>query len=114
MREGEEGKQGQRRTKEPALDLLCPEKPQHKLQWMVSLLRVPVSSRLPPRAREETAGVGCWCLRAPAGKSQGTLGVWGHPIKGGSETANGGDRGKGREGGGEGAAEPLALLPALT
>lgn len=107
MREGEDGRQGLRKTKDPALGLLCPEKPQHKLEWMF-----PCSECL--LARASLPGQGgdcwrrCWWLRAPAGKSQRALGGWGHRIKGGSETANGGDRGKGEKGV---AKAPLSPLP---
>lgn len=79
---------------------------------------MPLSSRLPPRPRRERErrlASAATCLRARAGKSQGTLSVWGHPIKAGSEAANGGDGRRGEKGGrgGEGA-DPLDLLPALT
>lgn len=87
----------------------CPEKPQHKLQRTVSPHTKCLLACTPPSEGqgERRLASAATRLRALAGKSQGKLSVWGHPIKGGSEAANGGDRGKGREReGGEGGGRP--------
>ena len=50
-----------------------------------------------PGPGERRLASAAMCLRALAGRSHGKLSVWGHPIKGGSEAANGGGEGSGEK-----------------
>lgn len=95
------GEDGEGKTKGRFLDLLLSREatvqiavdssPSHKVAFS--------SHASPPRAGRETTGVGCNVSEGTGRRSQGKLSVWGHPIKGGGEAANGGGRGKEGEGG---------------